>query len=276
MLRFGLLPLAFEPAALQLDLQRLVARHWAPHFNTGYHDGGWSGLSLVSDDGTESQLHGRSFDASEAVEPASTPALAMAPALQQVLAALPCTVQSARLLRLAPGSVIREHRDDDLGLDRGLVRLHVPITCPPVVEFYVDGVRVPMREGECWYLDLRLNHRVSNPGPDERVHLVIDCRISDALLALLPAAAAAEAEVAARQSQWPPTAMQRFEQFRDAALTDAALLEQFAATGPDVEDFLQAVVQAGADRGWVFGPEEVRAALNAGRRAWHERHAAFG
>lgn len=268
-LRFGRLPLDFDAAALQRDLAALAAHDWPAHFNTGYHDGGWSGLSLVSDDGSEARLYGRPADVAGPGTP--TPALAQSPALAAVLAALPAPVQSARLLRLAPGSVIREHRDPDLGLEAGLVRLHVPIASPPEVAFHVDNVRVPMAAGECWYLDLSLPHRVHNASAQERVHLVVDCRVTDALRALLPPAATAETEVAARQAALPETGMQRFLRFREAAFADPALLDGLAAiTQPDA--FVPAVVQAGAERGWHFGPEDVRAALLAGRRAWIERH----
>ena len=182
-LRFGRLPLSFDVPALLADLARLAGAEWTPHFNTGYHDGGWSGLALVSDDGDARRLYG---DPLAAGPGRPTPLLGACPAIAAVLDALPAPVQAARLLRLAPGSVIREHRDHGLGLEEGLVRLHVPIVAGPAVEFVVDNVRVPMSAGECWYLDLSLPHRVSNPGAGERVHLVLDLRVVPALRALLP------------------------------------------------------------------------------------------
>lgn len=266
--RFGRLPLRFDPAPLEADLRRLLARTWSTHFNTGYHDGGWSGIALYSDDGDPSRLYG---DPTGSQDARPTTALAECPAMLAALAALPGPIRSARLLRLAPGSVIREHRDFGLGLDCGLARMHIPIVSHPAVEFYLDGVRVPMAAGECWYLDLGLPHRVNNPGPQERVHLVVDCAVSDALLALLPSAAEGERQVQASMAAAPRTAAERFEAFRQAALDDAALLAELRRQG-DLETFLQAVARAGAERGHEFGAEEARAAWQAGRRAWIERH----
>jgi hypothetical protein len=266
-LRFGRLPLHFDAAALQRDLLRLQRLSWPAHFNTGYHDGGWSGIALVSDDGDARRLYGDPT-AKELGRP--TAALSRCPALQAVIEALPAPVQSARLLRLAAGSIIREHRDHGLGVDLGLVRLHVPIVSHPAVEFHVDGVRIPMSAGECWYLDLGLPHRVSNPSPHERVHLVVDCRVNDALKALLPAAADSEREVRMLLATAPETAEQRFDRFRKLAIEDPALLAELRHH-TDIEVFLDAVARAGSERGYHFSAEDVRAVLHAGRRAWLER-----
>jgi hypothetical protein len=171
----------------------------------------------------------------------------------------------------ASAADIYAHRDYGLGIEEGLVRLHVPIVSHPEVEFYVDGVRVPMAEGECWYLDLGLLHRVSNPGPNERIHLVVDCEVGAMLLDMLPAAADGESEVLelsrnAAQSSWA-----HFERFRECALEVPALLAGLRRHG-DAEAFIEAVVQAGARSGFRFGPEDVRSAMQAGRRAWIERN----
>jgi hypothetical protein len=39
-----------------------------------------------------------------------------------------------------------------------------------------------MKEGECWYLNFNLPHRVKNSGTADRIHLVIDCVVNDWLL----------------------------------------------------------------------------------------------
>jgi hypothetical protein len=90
-------------------------------------------------------------------------------------------------LRLGPSSSIKEHSDPDLGWDLGEVRLHVPVTTSPGVEFVVGGVVAHMREGECWYHDFSLPHRVENRGATARVHLVIDCVLNPWLRELLVA-----------------------------------------------------------------------------------------
>ncbi|MBS0589823.1 MAG: aspartyl/asparaginyl beta-hydroxylase domain-containing protein, partial [Proteobacteria bacterium] len=46
------------------------------------------------------------------------------------------------------------------------------------VEFVVGGEAVPLAEGECWYLNFDLPHRIVNRGVSDRVHLVIDARVN--------------------------------------------------------------------------------------------------
>ena len=73
------------------------------------------------------------------------------------------------------GAEIKEHCDDHLDMMEGEARLHVPIQTHENLEFYLDKKRVRMQEGECWYLNFNLLHSVKNPGPVDRIHLVIDC-----------------------------------------------------------------------------------------------------
>jgi len=89
---------------------------------------------------------------------------------------------------LAPGPSIGEHRDYRLGHADGEVRLHVPITASPEVDFRLDGSRVQMRAGEAWYLDLNRPHSVANRGATDRVNLGVDCVVNDWLDEMLSAA----------------------------------------------------------------------------------------
>ncbi len=117
------------------------------------------------------------------------PALARAPYLREVLSRFQCPLQTARLMRLAPGSVIREHRDHDLAPEYGAARIHIPITTNDDVEFLLNGRRVVMEVGSAWYLRLSDPHSVANRGATDRIHLVVDCLVDDWLLELLGAAA---------------------------------------------------------------------------------------
>ncbi len=85
-------------------------------------------------------------------------------------------VNLVRLLRLAPGSVVKEHTDPTLGLEveKSVIRLTIPIVNNDTVEFFLNDVPVPMKVGECWYLRLTDPHRVLNPGTTERINLTID------------------------------------------------------------------------------------------------------
>lgn len=86
------------------------------------------------------------------------------------------TVNLVRLLRLAPGAIVREHTDPTLGLhiEKSMIRLTIPILVSEEVEFYLNNKIVPMQAGECWYLNLTEPHRVINGGLQERINLTID------------------------------------------------------------------------------------------------------
>jgi Aspartyl/Asparaginyl beta-hydroxylase len=266
--RFWRLPWRFDETALQADLGRIDIGQWHAHFNTEYHDGGWSGLALISADGDAGSLY-TGPDVRGAGRP--TRLLDECPALRAVLAGLPFTIQCARLLRLAPASHIREHSDHGIGLDAGSVRLHVPIVTAPGVEFFVDGVRVPMAAGECWYLDLGLRHRVQNCGARERVHLVIDCAVDEVLRSMLPTPEASERQLLAVAQHSAPTSEQRFERFRAELLRRPDLQARLVGID-DAAELAGRVVQLGADHGITFTGEDVRSAIQAGRRAWIERN----
>lgn len=86
------------------------------------------------------------------------------------------TVTLVRLLRLAPGGIVKEHTDPTLGLEqeRSVIRLTIPIYTNPGVAFVLNDATVHMRPGECWYLRFSDPHRVVNEGETERINLSID------------------------------------------------------------------------------------------------------
>lgn len=250
------LALSFDAAALARDVAGIGEDEWIPHFNVHHHDGGWSGVALRAPGGDASRIYP---DPDAPLPYAATPLLARCPAAQAALAALRCPVGSARFLRLAPGSRIREHRDYDLAFADGELRLHVPVTTHPDVEFVLAGERIDLRPGECWYLDVNQRHRVENRSPQPRVHLVVDCVVDEWLASLLPPALTG------------PTSAGRaaFEAFRSRVLADAAL-QQMLLDG-DAEErrsqFVPRVVRSGRAVGFDFGAPEVLEALREGRRS---------
>jgi hypothetical protein len=177
------LPLAVDVDALAADVERLTAEDWVPHFNTGYYEGDWSGVALRSSAGAPLALYPDPTAA--AGDWAATEALGRCPAVARLLDEFHCELQSVRLLALGPHARIREHRDYMLGYDVGELRIHIPVTTSPEVEFVHDGERVAMAAGEVWYLDFNLLHSVANPGEGRRVHLVIDCVLNPWLDGLL-------------------------------------------------------------------------------------------
>lgn len=183
------LPLDFDPARLGSDLDRLRGVDWIPHFVRQNYRGDWSVIPLRGPAGAGHPLlmitaHPGVTDFED------SPALAQAPYFREVLAAFGCPLQSVRLMRLAAGACIHEHRDPDLDADSGIARLHVPIVTNAEVAFLVNGSPVAMAVGETWYLRLADPHSVANRGGTDRVHLVIDAVVDDWLKDRLDAGAA--------------------------------------------------------------------------------------
>jgi hypothetical protein len=183
------LPWTFPAAALADEVGAIAEDGWEPHFNTGIYAGEWSTATLRAPVGGVGSFAG--YPDPTATHFAPTELLARCPASAAVLDAIPAPLQSARFLRLGPGSEIREHRDPGLGHAHGEARLHVGVTTAPEAELVVDGVVLAIRPGECWYIDASRRHGARNPGRGSRVHLVVDCTLSDPLDAALRSAAGA-------------------------------------------------------------------------------------
>jgi len=173
----------FDPLALQADLARIHPEEWTPHFNNQIFEGDWSGVALRSVGGTSGTIYSGLDTRSDCQD---TPLLGRCPYLQQVLESFRCPLQSARLLKLEPRSHIHKHSDPYLGYADGEVRLHIPVQTDPEVRFYLEGERVLMQPGECWYLNLSRSHWVDNFSDIPRIHLVIDCEVNDWLAAHFP------------------------------------------------------------------------------------------
>lgn len=124
-------------------------------------------------------------------EHAETEHLARTPYLAEVLRGFPVPLLAARLMALGPGSRVREHRDAKCGLPWGAVRLHVPIVTNPAARVVIDGHDYHWNPGRLWFGNFERPHHVSNDGTERRVHLVLDCLVTDELLGLFPPAIAA-------------------------------------------------------------------------------------
>ncbi len=243
------LSLQFSAPQLLAEALAIDGEIWRAHFNSQYHDGGWHGVALRSTGGDSTRLFS---DPSRAVEPIDTPLLAQCPAITAALAQLQCPIRDVRLLRLAAGSVIREHCDPDLRFDEGQARLHIPLVTHPLVEFYVDGERVMMEAGECWFLELSHHHRVHNASNIERIHLVIDC---DANAWLQAAILAGDYP---RRAAISPSGQDQFYAFKKQVWQDPALQQQLSGI-EDKAVFAQQAVVLGTARGLHFNDGDVLA-----------------
>ncbi|UVO54883.1 aspartyl/asparaginyl beta-hydroxylase domain-containing protein [Sphingomonas sp. SUN039] len=186
------LPFAFDPAALQADLAAFDTTDWTRHFVPQNYEGKWDVLPLRAKRGATHPV-AMIYSDPVATDYVDTPWLDHAPCLRAVLAQFDCTMLSARLMRLTPGSTIKEHSDLDLDAALGRARIHVPVITNDDVVFLLNRVAVDMAPGSVWYLRLADPHYVHNGGTTDRVHLVIDVLTNDWVVAQLDAGVATEA-----------------------------------------------------------------------------------
>jgi hypothetical protein len=255
------LPLHFDPLKLQADLVQVAAEDWQAHFNRAVYEGDWSGAPLRAVPGSHMPLYS---DPTAQDGWADTPLLECCAYFREVLARFACPLLSVRLLRLAPGALIKEHRDYGLGLDCGEVRLHVVVSTNPGVECRIDGQDYHWAEGECWYADFGRPHSFANRGATERVHLVLDCRVNDWLLDLLTHSPTLS------DNDTMNTVVSPLDLVRQKVHDDPALQARLFEIH-DAGEFIAAVSRLAAEFGQPIGEETLRLAMQQGRRDWIER-----
>jgi quercetin dioxygenase-like cupin family protein len=182
------LPFSFDSSLLARDLHTLDSFGWIKHFVRQNYEGDWSVIPLRGKAGATHPVM-MIYSDPTATEFEDTPMLQGCPYFRKVLDTFACPLQAVRLMRLTPGSVIKEHTDLELSVEEGTARIHVPVTTSPEVEFYLNGSRVVLEAGSAWYLRLVDPHRVHNKGDTDRVHIVIDASVNDWLRGLLETAA---------------------------------------------------------------------------------------
>lgn len=77
------------------------------------------------------------------------------------------------LARMAPGGVIRPHRDANPAA-KWPHKIHVPLLTNDKVAFFVDGVSYHFAEGEVAEVNNMGVHAVQNAGDTDRVHLIFE------------------------------------------------------------------------------------------------------
>jgi len=183
------LPLHFDGGRLAADLQRLSSP-WIDHFVRQNYEGNWSVIPLRAQAGARHPIK-MIYSDPTATAFEDTPMLGECPYFRAVLATFECPLQAVRLMRLTPGSTIKEHSDHDLCFEEGSVRIHVPVVTNDGVAFYLNGRPVVLEAGSAWYLRLSDPHSVVNRGDSDRVHLVIDASVNPWVEATFAAAAGA-------------------------------------------------------------------------------------
>lgn len=180
------LPYDFDPLRLKAECDAIAEEDWIPHYNQNDYSGEWTIVALHAIGGRKDMIFS---NPNPPIPYSHTPTLLNSPYLKECLDHFRCPLQTVRLMRLAPGSSIKEHNDDGLGWAYGQARIHVPIETSPDIGFYVGNERVDMKPGECWYMNFDLLHRVENRSTTPRTHLVIDTIVDPWLDELLSKAA---------------------------------------------------------------------------------------
>jgi aspartyl/asparaginyl beta-hydroxylase len=175
MITYARLDIPFDIQTVQNEVLSLPAQ-WHAHFNSAHYAGRWTAIALRSPGADGDRILP---GAAEGVEYGDTPLLDKCPAIRALLARLQCPVMSVRLMNLEKGAIIKTHCDQDLAFEKGEVRLHFPVCTNEKVHFFANDALLKMKEGECWYVNVNLPHRVQNEGETDRIHLVVDLVVND-------------------------------------------------------------------------------------------------
>ncbi|HEY5406479.1 MAG TPA: aspartyl/asparaginyl beta-hydroxylase domain-containing protein [Ginsengibacter sp.] len=186
MIKFVQLKQQFDVKKMQEEVCALESELWKPHYNTRDYEGSWTTLQLRSINGKlENSISIQSSALQKNMAYENTILLEKCIYLQSVINFFECEKMSVRLMNLHAGAVIKEHRDFEMNFEKGEARFHIPIQTNRDVAFFIEHEKIPMNEGECWYLNLSLKHSVNNLGNSNRIHLVIDCKVNDWIKKLL-------------------------------------------------------------------------------------------
>lgn len=164
-------PFVFDVKKLQNDLGKILNKNWVDHYNTSDYSGKWTSVALMSQNGRSDAIYAVPNGSEKLV---ATGILNSCTYFKEILDGFLFDKTAVRLLQLAVGADIKPHSDNCLGYEDGSFRLHIPIVTNNEVEFILDGTRLIMNEGECWYIDANFIHSVANRGTQDRIHLVID------------------------------------------------------------------------------------------------------
>jgi hypothetical protein len=180
MIQYAQLPVPLRLESIQQEVKALTL-HWLPHFNQAHYNGEWSVLPLRSPGGHAEQIIPDLLSQSDYQ---NTIFMQQCPSITETLGFFQCELKAVRLMNLKSGSVIKPHRDADLCFEKGEARLHIPVFTHEQVRFFSVDQLLSMKEGECWYVNVNLEHHVSNESAFDRIHLVIDCVVNDWLRSL--------------------------------------------------------------------------------------------
>jgi hypothetical protein len=172
-----------------IDLDRLrdevaLAEQQHEYTNKAFH--GWSSIPLRSINGmtgAEASAANGMHASADASLFRDTSIMESTPYIRELVQRCAGTdtgagVLKVRLMKLAAGKCIAEHRDRFEGSGNSIIRLHIPIVTHRKVHFFVNGKQYHMDTGELYRIDVSQRHAVKNLSREcDRIHLVFDvCR----------------------------------------------------------------------------------------------------
>ncbi|ARN74516.1 aspartyl/asparaginyl beta-hydroxylase domain-containing protein [Oceanicoccus sagamiensis] len=180
------LPFTIDLDRLRLEIKQLEDKQWLDHYDTALADG-WTTIPLVTHDGSSDNENSQRIGQFGHYK--RTQYVDELPYLKELLDNFKCPHGRIRIMKLMPGTIIREHRDtfnevSDYAF--GQVRLHIPIVTNDKVIFTVNGTNYHLSEGRLHYVNFTKKHYVKNDGTEPRVHLVLDLQVNDFLENIFP------------------------------------------------------------------------------------------
>lgn len=191
------LPFRFDAERLRAEVGSLPGEAWRAH-PTGFR--GNSAVPLISVDGGLNDYFAGPMQ--------ETHWLRQMPYVRQVLASFGVVFGRSRLMCLDGGAEVMAHCDANYHWFTR-VRIHIPVTTFPEVEFHCGNRMIHMAAGEAWIFDNWKMHRVINRSPHRRVHLVADTVGSSAFWSMVERAVSgieADAPAAFRHVEYQPDA----------------------------------------------------------------------
>ena len=150
----------------------------------GDHSGGWGAIGLITYGGDPEN----DIVTNEEIKPPRL--LTKCPEVQKILNLLPGKKGRVRFMEVKPNSRVFWHYDnaetiDDLDYKKN-VRLHIPIFTNSEVKMNICHNRIKWVEGKIYYGDFSFPHTIHNNSEKNRIHLVIDLKINDDFISLIP------------------------------------------------------------------------------------------
>lgn len=171
-----------DPNRLVGDLRKMEEGLWRPQNRYKADITHWDGISLYSVNGDIDDLR-----AADRLPVYKTAAGEKCPYIcDELLPQFGAPCLRVVFYRLRAGTQIGEHRD--IGENRfttGVVRIHIPVITNEQVVMYVGGNPYHFPVGSAWYFDASVRHAVQNNSDQDRIHLVADLKVCNALDKLL-------------------------------------------------------------------------------------------